>query len=226
MPGLTILSLFGRSPFARLQLHMETVAHCVHCLPKLCKFLEEKNSVDIEQLVDQIFYFENEADLIKNDIRSDLSKNIYTLINSTVLLNILSIQDKIADLVQDVAVHVTVKPLELLPIFRETFKQFLQKNIQAFDKVHLIIKDLHELVEASFGGAEAKKINIIIDETIAYEREVDLIQRQLLGNLFEAEEQLSYATFYRWQSIFKAIGSISNLSENLANCIRTILEPT
>jgi predicted phosphate transport protein (TIGR00153 family) len=203
---------------------MESVAKCVHSLPQLCEALELKDYIRLEQLAEEISKLEHDADLIKNDIRNHLPKGLFLPIDRGNLLDILSLQDSIADQVEDVAVLVTLKPLELLPIFNKEFKLFLQKNIETFDEAQLIIKELHELVESSFGGIEAKKVRAMVDEVAYREHEVDLIQRNLLKSLFKAEEDLTYITFHQWQRLIHSIGSISNLSENLAYRIRMTLE--
>jgi uncharacterized protein len=221
---LTILSLFGRSPFAPLQSHMECVGYCVHRLLDLFDALEKKDYTRLEKIADEISNLEHDADLIKNDIRNHLPKSLFLPIDRSNLLEILSIQDSIADKVEDVAVLMTLKPLELLPIFKDEFRLFLHKNIEAFDEANLIIKELHELVESSFGGMEAKKVREMVDRVAYREHEADLIQRQLLKKFFNAEEQLNYITFHLWQRLFENIASISNYSENLAYRIRTTLE--
>ncbi len=221
---LTILSLFGRSPFAPLQSHMESVSKCVHGLPSLFEALEKKDYPRLEKLSEDISNLEHEADLIKNDIRNHLPKSLFLPIDRANLLEILSIQDRIADKAEDVAVLVTLKPLEVLPIFKQEFKLFLHKNIETFDEAKLIVKELHELVESSFGGMEAAKVRSMVDEVAYREHEVDIIQRQLLKSLFKAEDQLNYITFHQWQRLFESIASISNLSENLAYRIRMTLE--
>lgn len=221
---LTILKLFGRSPFAPLQTHMESVAKCVHSLVLLCEALEVKDYVRLEELANQISTLEHDADLIKNDIRNHLPQGLFLPIHRSNLLDILSLQDSIADQVEDVAVLVSLKPLEILPVLKEEFNLFVKKNIETFDEVQLIIKDLHELVESSFGGAEAKRVRAMVDEVAYLEHEVDLIQRKLLKKLFSAEAELTFVTFYQWQRLIYSIGSISNLSENLAYRIRMTLE--
>lgn len=221
---LTILSLFGRSPFASLQSHMEIVAKCVHCLHDLFDALEQGNYPLLEEISEKISTLEHDADLIKNDIRNHLPKSLFLPIHRENLLEILSIQDSIADRTEDVAVVVTLRPLEILPIFKKEFKLFLQKNIETFNEAKMIVKELHELVESSFGGMEAEKVRAMVDNVAYREHEADILQRQLLKIVFQAEEQLNYITFHQWQKLFQSIASISNLSENLAYRIRTTLE--
>jgi predicted phosphate transport protein (TIGR00153 family) len=221
---LTILSLFGRSPFAPLQSHMESVSRCVHRLPDLCDALENKDYALIEKIANEISELEHMADVMKNDIRNHLPKSLFLPIDRGNLLDILSIQDRIADKVEDAAIIMMIKPLELLPVFKEEFKLFLKKNIEAFDGAFLIIKELNELVEYSFGGIEAEKVRSMVDGVAYKEHETDLVQRHLLKSLFHAEGQMTYTTFYQWQKIFECIGSISDLSESLAYRIRMTLE--
>lgn len=221
---MTILNLFGRSPFAPLQSHMESVARCVHKLPALCQALEEKNEALLEKIAQEISDLEHNADLIKIDIRNHLPKSLFLPIDRGNLLEILSLQDRIADKVEDVAVLATLKPLELLPILKDEFKLFLNKNIETFDGARRIIQELHDLLESSFGGIEAEKVRSMVEEVAYKEHEVDVIQKKLLKNLFKAEDQLTFVTFHQWQKIFESIASISNLSESLAYRVRMTLE--
>lgn len=221
---LTILSLFGRSPFAPLQSHMDSVSLCVHKLNEIVEALENKDHEKVGKLAEEISALEHKADLIKNDIRNHLPKSLFLPIDRGSLLDILSIQDRIADKAEDVAVAITLRPLEVLPAFKESFKLFLKKNIETFDKARLIIKEMHELIESSFGGIEAENVRRLVEEVAFGEHEVDLIQRDLLKSLFKAEEQMSYITFHQWDRICENIAAISNLSENLANRVRMTLE--
>lgn len=221
---LTILRLFGRSPFAPLQSHMENVARCVHKLPALCEALEKHDYFLVEQIAAEISEHEHAADLIKNNIRNHLPKSLFLAIDRNNLLDILSIQDQIADKVEDVAVLMTLKPLTILPNFKEEFKDFLDKNIETFEVAFDIIKELTELLESSFGGIEAEKVRAMVDEVAFKEHQVDIVQQKLLKNVFKAEDLMSYTTFYQWQKIFENIAALSNLSENLACRVRMTLE--
>lgn len=220
----TILNLFGRSPFAPLQSHIEKVTVCVHSLTDLFDALEQKDYAAVEAIANKIEDFEHQADLTKNDILNHLPKSLYLPIDRSQLVKILNTQDEIADKAEDVSVLVTLKPLELQPHFKEEFKELLSKNISAFDSVQLIIKEMHELLESSFGGIEATKVRAMVEEVAFKEHEVDLVQRKLLKKLFQSEDKMSYATFHLWQKICETTASISNLSETLAFRIRLTLE--
>lgn len=221
---LTILNLFGRSPFAPLQTHMENVSRCVHKLPELFQALESQDFNATERIADEISEIEHQADLVKNDIRNHLPKTLFLPIDRAQLLEILAIQDQIADKAEDVAVLSMLKPLEIFPAFKEEFKVFLQQNLDAFNGAERIVKELHELIESSFGGREAEKVRLMVDEVAYREHKVDLTQRQLLKILFKSDTQMTFTSFYQWQKIIENVASISNLSENLADRIRMTLD--
>lgn len=220
----TIMNLFGRSPFAPLQSHMEKVVACVHMLPSLFDAMQRQDYAEVEQIANRISEIEHEADMTKNDIRNHLPKSLFLPIDRSNLLDILSLQDSIADAAEDVAVLVTLKPLVLPTALRDDFHAFLQKNIEALDAAYAIIKEIHELLETSFGGIEAQKVRAMVDDVAFKEHEVDLIQRKLLRGLFRSENEMTYATFDLWQRVFECLASVSNLSENLANRVRMTLE--
>lgn len=207
-----------------LQSHMEKVAECVQLLQPLFQAIWAKDQAKVEEIAQKISEAELAADLIKIDIRNHVPKSLFLAVDRTHLLEILSIQDHIADRAEDVAVLVTLKTLEAIPEMAADFDLFLKKNVEAFQQAHQIIRELNELLETSFGGIEAEKVRLMVEKVAYHEHEVDLLQRKLLKTLFKAEEGMSFSTFLLWQKIFGAIADLSNLSEKLAYRIRSTLE--
>lgn len=221
---LNILNLFGRSPFALLLSHMDKVSACVHFLQELFAALKKGDQEALERIAAEISAEEEAADKVKNDIRNHLPKSLFLAMDRSSLLDILTLQDRIADKAEDIAVLMTIKKLPSLGDFQEDFDAFLQKNIETFDGANAIIHELHELLESSFGGIEAEKVRKMIHKVAFMEHEVDLLQRNLLKKFFNSEEQFTLSTFHLWQRIFESTGAISDLSEQLANRLRTTLE--
>lgn len=221
---LTILKLFGKSPFSPLQSHMEKVSECVYKLKTVFQALQLSDYSKLEKTANEISTLEHAADLIKNDIRNHLQKTFFIAIDREGILEILAIQDSIADKAEDIAVLLTLKKLTMPPSMKEDFDAFLDKNIECFSQARLIIKELYDLLESSFGGNEAAKVRAMIDQVAYKEHEADLIQRRLLKKVFSLDDEMSVTTFHLWQKILEAIASISNLSEKLSNRIRMNLD--
>ena len=221
---LHILNLFGRSPFAPLQGHMEKVADCVFEIIPLFAALKDRDYPLLHKIAERISTLEHAADLTKNDIRNHLPGNLFLSIDRGNFLEMLLIQDSIADAVEDASVLLTLREMKLLEGIQEPLFRFITKNIESFEGARRIIQELHELLESSFGGTEAEKVKNMIEDIAYKEHEADLIQRELLQSLYRLENSISYGIFDQWQKIFECIGAISNQSEKLANCVRQTLD--
>lgn len=221
---LTILHLFGRSPFAPLQSHMEIVSQCIYKVPELFDALIKQDFEKLQEVVKHICELEHSADLIKNDIRNHLPKTLYLPMSRSDLLEILSIQDLIADRAEDIAVLLTFKTMSIPDFLNENVMLFMKKNLETFDVVRAIIQELQSLLECSFGGNEAEKVKAWVDEVSFKEHEADVLQLQLLKLVYKHDDQFSFSVFLLWQKILQALGDISNLSEKLAHRIRMTLD--
>lgn len=220
----TIAKLFGRSPFLPLQTHMEKVAACVEKVPELFDAVQENDYKKVGRLSKKISKLENAADVAKNEIRNNLPKGLFLPVDRGHLLEILGLQDDIADKSEDIGVLLTLSNLKMHEVFISDFELFLAKNIESFTSVHRIIQELDELMEYSFGGNEADKVKQLVHKVSFSEHEVDVVQRKLLKKLFANESKFTVGSFHLWLQIFDNIAALSNISENLANRIRMTLE--
>lgn len=221
---ITISRLFGRSPFAPLQAHMAKVAACVDKLVEIFEVLEAQDYEKLAIIAKDISKLEHAADLTKNDIRDRLPKTLFLPVDRSNLLDILTLQDSIADKCEDIARLLTLRNLALHPLFTSTFQEFLSINIDAYTYVHQIIKELPELLESSFGGMEAEKVRDMVEKVAFQEHKGDLHQQKLLRILYSGELELPYPVFHLWLHIFEEVGAIANLSENLAYRVRMTLD--
>jgi predicted phosphate transport protein (TIGR00153 family) len=219
----TIANLFGHSPIAPLQSHMEKVAECVGNLPLLFEALKTGNQEEVERLAQKISELEHAADLTKNEIRNHLPKGLFMSVDRGHILELLAIQDAIADKAEDVGLLLTFRKLEMLEVFGDKFDAFVAKSLESFGTAHGIIQELDELAQSSFGGNEAKRIRSLVENVAYVEHEADQLQHGLLKILF-CQDDLSPALFHLWQHILREIGVISDLSEKLANRVRMTLD--
>ncbi|NGX28482.1 MAG: hypothetical protein K940chlam1_00663 [Candidatus Anoxychlamydiales bacterium] len=219
----SIAKLFGRSPFAPLQSHMDKVASCVLLLEKLFIALKEKKYEKIKEIGKAISKQEHEADLTKNDIRNHLPKSLFLPIDRASFLDILSLQDSFADKAEDIAVMVSLRELKHFEEI-EGFENFYKKNIESFMLAHDVIKEFDTLLESSFGGIEAQKVKQMIEDLAFKEHELDIFGYQILKKLYSLTDKFSYSSFHLWNVILREVGELSNIAEKLGNRIRTILE--
>ncbi|UCF30541.1 MAG: TIGR00153 family protein [bacterium] len=219
----TIFDLFAKSPFGPLQDHMRKVMECVRLVPELFQALEKEDEEKFEYLVEQIKKAEHEADVIKNHIRGDLPKTIFTPVDRTDLLDILRFQDRISDVAEDVGVLLSMRHLPFPEKIRKQFWDFMEQVMATVEQFSRISEELDELMEASFGGAEAGKVTEMIDNLGQEEHKADVKQYQLVKNILTLEDEIGSVNVILWMKVLEAVGNIANGAEKTGNRIRMFI---
>lgn len=222
---LTIAKLFGKSPFAPLQTHMDKVARCVGELPALFKAVVEQDALAIERLATLISQLEHEADLTKTDIRNHLPRSVFLPVDRGALFEILALQDAFADQAEIIARHAS---LRVLPIFtsvlQEEFSALFRKSIEAFWLARKVIQEIEQLIESSFGGIEAQKVKGMIEQIAFAEYETALIHHHLLKHLYQTADQMPHPLFHLFLTLIEEISGLARLAEQLGHRVYLLLE--
>jgi len=221
---ITIARLFGKSPFAPLQTHMNKVASCVEKLTKIMKSLSHEEMGKVTSLVEDLSQLEHEADLTKNDIRNHLPKSLFMPIDRGHFLEILAIQDSIADVTEDVGITLALRPIDNYSWLEKELNELFEKSTEVFWGTKRIIEEIDELLESAFGGIEAEKVKSMIEETAHKEHLMQQLKQVALKKLYQDGEKLSASAFYHWLRLIEDIATIAQISEKLANRIRMVLE--
>ena len=223
MPVNAMARLFGRSPFVPLQLHLDKVTDCVEAATKLLEQIGDGVEVDIEKTARVISLLEHKADLVKNDIRNNLPRGLFMAIDRGQLLEMLSLQDSIADKAEDIGVLMSIRATKIIETLVVPFKEYVQGNKDTFTKAKDVMRELDMLIESGFGGAEAAKVDQMIDAVAHAEHECDIMQRKLMKQVLDHEDDMSVGDFFVWQRLLHEIAGLSNYSEKLANRVRMLL---
>ena len=131
----TLAKLFAKSPFAPLQKHMQDVNECVKKVKEIFEALEKNDSESVSRISEEISKLEAIADTTKNELRNHLPGGLFMPVSKAALLEILSLQDDIADDCEDIGILLTLKDLTLKDIFKDDFKSFLNKNFETYELI-------------------------------------------------------------------------------------------
>lgn len=88
---------------------------------------------------------------------------------------------------------------------RGHFDDLVKQNIDAFEAAASIIRELDELMESGFGGAEGEKILAMAHTVAIAEHQSDLIQVKLLKKICEHEANMSVGEFHLWMRFTRNI---------------------
>ena len=219
----TIFSMFAKSPFKPLVSHIDLVQECVNQIIPLFEFLQARDYQKVEETSKRIEKLEHKADKIKDDIRSHLPQSIFLPVDKRDFMRLLSAQDDIADAVEDLAVLLRIKNLEIPGTLNKSLMDLAHHVVGAANEACRMIRELEDLLEASFGGAEAEKVEKMAQNLGTAEWEADKKQFLLAQQLFSLGDQLSAADLLLINEVVKKLGGVADEAEKIGKTLRIFL---
>ncbi len=216
-------SLFGRSPFKPMQKHMRTVKKCVGQMPKLFEALCDADQEKVVEIKDKIFEIENEADAIKNELRAHLPKSLFMPVDRRDLLEVLDLQDSIADTAQDIAGLLVERRMEVAEGMREPLLALVRRSADACNHASLIIERLDELVETGFRGPDSESVIEMVEQLNKIESDTDQMGLELTRTLFAREDEMKPVSVMFWYQLIMMIGEMADYAEKVGNRLRLLL---
>ena len=219
----SFLSMFSKSPFKPLTSHMEKVRSCVDQVLPLFQALTDQDFKQVFVVSEKIVKLEHEADLIKDSIRSQVPQSVFLPVDKRDFMHLLSAQDDIADAVEDLAVLLRIKILSPLEEIKQPLGDLVSHVIDTAYSACDLILELDGLLEASFGGGEAERIEKGAQSLGEAEYEADKKQFLLAQKLFSLEDKLSAGELYLWNEVVKKLGGVADKSEQIGKTLRLFL---
>ncbi len=219
----SILSMFSKSPFKPLASHMDKVRACVEQIKPLFEALENKDYDSVQKVSELIVKLEHEADMIKDDIRTHMRQSMFLPVDKKDFMHILSAQDDIADAIEDLAVLLRIKNLDTPVEIKLLLKDLVSHIVNTAHMGCDLISELEALLEASFGGAEAEKVEKATQELGTAEWEADRKQFLLAKKLFALGNDLGPADLLLWNEVIKKLGAVADKTEQIGKTLRIFL---
>lgn len=223
MPTTPFLNMFGRSPIRPLEEHMSKVHACVSLLgPFFTAALAEKWS-DAAALQQDIVRLENDADDMKRDLRLHFPKSLFMPVSRSDLLELLSVQDRLANKAKDIAGMVLGRQMIFPPELQAQFIVFLNRCIDASKQANTAIHELDELLETGFSGSEIKLVEGMITKLSGIERETDNQQIELRRVIFGLEGTLPPVNIVFIYKIIEWIGDLADRAREIGDRLQILL---
>ncbi len=219
----SILSMFSKSPFKPLGSHMDKVRACVDQIDPLFKALGRGDYDEVGKVSELIVKLEHEADIIKDDIRTHMKQTVFLPVDKKDFMHLLSAQDDIADAVEDLAVILRIKNLNSLETIQAPLHDLVEHVIKTAYAGCDLILELEALLESSFGGAEADKVEKATQVLGTLEWEADRKQFQLAQKLFSLGSQIEAADLLLWNEVIKKLGAVADKTEQIGKTLRIFL---
>ena len=219
-----LANLFKRSPFKYLQEHMRVVLECAHEVPPLFEALGSGDQERLKAISARIFEREAAADSIKNELRASLPKSLFMPVDRRDLLEILQMQDSIADTAQDIAGLLIERPMEVpesIPGASAHPDAPLRRCMRL--QSAKIIEELDELLEMGFRGREATQVEEMVNELNLIEDETDELGIELTRRLFAQEDSMNPVSVIMWYQMIQWIGDLADYAEKVGDRLRLLI---
>ncbi|MGY9014379.1 MAG: TIGR00153 family protein [Rhodospirillales bacterium] len=219
----TFTNLFGRSPFKPLQEHMLVVKECTREVPKIFEALCGGDTQKVKSIQTRISELESKADAIKNDLRAHLPKSLFMPVDRRDLLEVLDLQDSLADTAEDIAELLVERSMEVHGSMKQPLISMVSRCVDACVQSARIIARLDELVETGFRGPESDAVLAMVDELNKIESDTDQMGIELSRSLFAQEDTMKPISVVLWYELIKMIGSLADDAEKIGNRLRLLL---
>jgi len=219
----SIASLFAGSPIKPLQQHMEKVCECADQLPLFFKATVEKDYASCKSIHKSIAKLEGAADDIKIDLRAHLPNSLFMPMPREQILDIVRLQDKIANITQDISGIMTGRKTELPEPVAELFITFVDCSVEAARQAKTAINELDELVETGFRGRQLDVVESMIEKLEEIESTSDKLERKLRHAMFKIEKEYAPLDMMFLYRMIGWIGKLADVSHQVGARIQLLM---
>jgi predicted phosphate transport protein (TIGR00153 family) len=221
--GNTFSKLFGQSPFTALQEHMRVVLECAREVQPLIEALVAGDQALVVELKDRIFEREAEADRIKHELRAHLPKSLFMPVDRRDLLEVLLLQDTIANVAQDIAGLLIERKMSIPVFLSDPLIVLTARCVDTVEHAARVIEELDELLAIGFRGREVDRVDEMLKELNQIEDETDELGIALARALFDHEDELKPVSVMMWYQIIEWVGDLADYAEKVGDHLRLLI---
>lgn len=218
-----LANIFGSSPVQPLEKHIEVAFRCAK---KLKPFFAAVVANDWDRALEiraEIEALEHEADNLKKEIRLSMPKSLFMPVPREDLLELLLVQDKIANRTKDVSGVMVGRRMQIPDAIADQFIEYVNRNIDAAKQARKSVRELDELFTAGFKGAEVTLVSDLIEELDRIETHTDEQQAILRSALFQIEKTLDPIDAMFLYEVIALTGEIADMAERVGRRLELLL---
>ena len=218
-----LANIFGTSPVQPLENHVNIAYRATKKLGEFFDAAIAGNWDEASAVREEINDLEHEADDLKKEIRLHLPKSLFMPVPREDLLELLLVQDRMANLAKDISGIILGRKLAIPGAIQAQFVDFVQRNVDAAKQARKSVRELDELFASGFRGAEAKLVEALLDELDAIETDTDDRQAELRWALFKVEKDYDPVDIMFLYKIIEMTGEIADMAERVGRRLELLL---
>jgi len=214
--------VFGYSPFPTLVKHAVLCGRAVGILQKQFEAYENEDFDLVEKYREEIDELESQADELKEEVRTHVTRSMILPIDRQDLLEFLRAQDEIINNCEHVGHMLTFRKVKLGVNIAGEFKILLSKIMECVNEYERMVEHISTLIETSFDRKEVQAVLEIIQEVESLEHECDQSQLKLHTMLFNSDA-LNPLDVYLMVTWVVHLGYIANAASRAADRFRLMI---
>lgn len=223
MATTSFLNLFGQSPIKPIQGHM-TKAH--QCATELLPFFDALLADDWSKaagLQQVIAGLEREADVLKKNVRLHLPKSLFLPVPRSDLLELVTMQDKIANISKDIAGIMTGRQMSIPDSMAGAFREYVSLAIDTSAQALKAIQEMDELLETGFRGREVDLVEGLIEELDRLENNNDILQVKIRAQLFALEADMAPVDVMFLYKVIDWVGELADRAQKVGSRLQILI---
>ncbi|GAB3283222.1 TIGR00153 family protein [Parahaliea aestuarii] len=224
MPGSNpIGSLFGRSPIGPIQEHMQAANEAAQLLPLFFEASAQGNWPTAEATFKEISDAERAADKLKRSVRRHLPKSLFLPVPRTDLLELVTIQDHVANIAKDTAGLMLGRQMQFPESLQLPLAELVATCGDTVSQALVAIRELDQLLEVGFSGREVKRVEGLIKELDKLEGRTDKQSEVLRGKLFKMEAELPPVDVMFYYKIIELLAAMADAAERVGHRLQILM---
>lgn len=215
--------LFGKSPFKPMKEHMRIANECASHMPEATKAFLENDKETLKEIKRSVSKLESEADKVLEELQHRLSKSMFLPVERRDLLDVLEVQEAIADRSEEIVQLMLDLPIE---VPQEMHKPIMSLAARAEDTVSAandVVGMFDDLVEVGFKGPVVKKTRRMIRDVIQLESDADHIGTDITHALFKHAGDMHPVSIVFLYRLVNLIEDLADYAESVAIRSRLLL---
>jgi predicted phosphate transport protein (TIGR00153 family) len=219
----SVANIFGSSPVMPLEKHVDIAYRCTNHLNGLFKAVIAGDWDKAAEYRNMIETLEHEADDLKKEIRLHLPKSLFMPVPRQDLLELLLVQDNMANRTKDVSGLVLGRKMQIPDAIADDFLEFVKRNVDAVRQARKSVRELDEMFATGFRGAEVSLVESLIEELDQIESDTDARQANLRSALFAIESSLQPVDVIFLYRVIELTGEIADMAERVGRRLELLL---
>ncbi len=219
----TIAEILGGSPIQPLKHHMTQVIACVDLLPRFVEAAIAQDWQNAAALREAIAEGEQAADELKKALRRQLPTHLFMAVDRRDLLDMLLMQDKVANKVKDIAGLMLGRRMQVPAPLEAAFRAYVDRTVAACHQAHRAIRELDALLDTGFRGRETHRVSDLLNDLDRIEHETDRLQVALREQLLALERELPPVDVIFFYQIIDWIGDLADRAQRVGARLQVMM---